>query len=166
MRKSLVSCALAVTAAVGAAGCGGSSSGGAPAAKANPQADPKATVTAFIAALKSGDIGSVCNYVQMPSGVSGSCPDLLGQALAGRGAFSGNAAVGNDAVSGNEALVVTTGSFSAFGTAVKNSDPNAGLPSGGTSFAAAYSAAQADPKSPDVCLLKVGSDWFVSPSTG
>ncbi|HWC35428.1 MAG TPA: hypothetical protein VG650_11460 [Mycobacteriales bacterium] len=161
MRKLMVCCALAATAG-GLAACGGSSSGGAP---ANPQSDPKTTASAFIAALKTGDIAKICTYVSIPS-KAGSCPDLLGQALAGRGAFSGDAAVGNDAVSGNEALVVTTGSFSVLGSSVSNSDPNAGLPSGGTSFAAAYSAAQQDSSSPDLAMVKVGSDWFVSPGTG
>lgn len=163
MRRTLVCCALAATAA-GIAGCSssGSSGGG---GSTNPQSDPKSTVTAFIAALKIGDVGTVCTYVQIPA-QQGSCPDLLGQALAGRGAFSGDATVANDVISGDKAIVVTTGNFSVFGTSVSNTDPSAGLPSGSTSFDAAYSAALADPKSPDLCLVKTGDSWFITPSSG
>mgnify|MGYP001602860865 CR=1 FL=1 len=156
MRKTLICCALAVTAAVGVAGCGGSSSGGAP---ANPQSDPKTTATAFIAALKSGDVNEVCKYVQVPPS-QGTCADGLGPALQ-QDPFSGDATVVNDAVSGDKALVVTTGTFSVLGVSISNTDSNAGLPSGGSSFDDAYAAAQGNPKSPDLALVKVGDNWMI-----
>jgi hypothetical protein len=161
MRRLLACCVLAAAAA-GVAGCGGGSSGGG--APANPQSDPKTTAAAFIAALKTGDVSTVCKYVKFPSTVTGSCPDLIGQAMLG--GFTGTATVGNDAISGDRALVSTTGTFSVIGQRVSNTDPNAGLPSGSTTFAQAFATAQGSASSPDLTLVRVNGLWYFQPGTG
>lgn len=149
MRKFVTTAALAVAVA-GVAGCGGGGS----------QDSPTDTAKAFLAAVKTNNATNICKYIHVSNTSSGGCVDLLSQALAG-GKFSGSASVGNAATSGNEALVVTVGTFSFAGQSLSNSDPNAGLPSNGESFAQAYAAAGDNPKSPDLTLQKFGDKWYV-----
>jgi hypothetical protein len=159
MRTNRIGSSLIVIAALAAAaGCGGGSSGGG--SSSSPEGQAKAAASSFISALKAKNATDACKFISFPSDAGVTCAAGMAQLFAA-GGLTGNPTVANAVVSGTQALVVTTGKFCLAGTCISNSDSSAGLPSGGTSFSAAYSAAASNDKSPDLSLVKTGSQWLV-----
>lgn len=159
MKPSGIGSAFVVTAALAAlTGCGGGSGG-----SSSAEAAAKASATSFIAALRTKNAANICKYVSIPANASVTCVDGITQELHA-GGLTGNPTVATAVVSGNHALVVATGKFCLAATCISNTDPNADLPTGGTTFDQAYAAVQKDPKSPDLNLVKSGSTWLVAVS--
>jgi len=158
-RLALVVSALALT-----AGC---TSGGALGGGVSPgHGSPKAAADGFFAGLEnSGSASTACSYL-IPSQQQG-CQQVLSEAhLRVTGSFS----FGNQVINGNEAIVVLTGNACVTADAdattssecTGNSDPNTGLPSGGVSFADAYSTALGASSFASIACVKVNGQWYVN----
>lgn len=156
MRRLTLASGCAALALVSVAGCGGGSSGTSPSTSS-----PKGAVAGWMAAYKAKNAADFCKYSYLGS-QQAQCTSHVGQ-LFSQLPLTGTYALGNSTTSGTEALVALTGTFS-FGTHhLHNTDDNAGLPSGSTTFAQAYGrvldSADAIPTLP---VVEHGSTWQVN----
>jgi hypothetical protein len=162
MYKTMTVAALGAAAALSLAACGGSNGSTSSGGSTNPLGTPKSAATAYLASLSSNDAATICKYVHVSNTSDGGCVDLLSQGLASKaGDFSGTISAGNSAQQGTQAIVVAVGNAKFLDTPINNTDPNAGLPSGSTTFAQAYQAA-AQPSAPDIQMIEVSGSWYAN----
>lgn len=155
-RRQLRSAAgLAGMALVTVTACGGGSGAS--------NSSPKGAVIGLLQGFKDKKAAEVCKYTYAgPSVTTQQCITQVAAALK-TGSFTGSYKIGNVSVSGDKALVAVTGKFSFLGQTIDNSDPNAGLPSGSTTFTDAYGQAnESSDNSPTVPLVKINGKWLVN----
>jgi hypothetical protein len=143
--------------AMAATGCGAHLTGSKP--PPGHQA-PANAMAGFIGNMLGDRPEAACRY-EVPS-LSGICA----LALAAEGRASGGWSIGDTATSGNRAIVdVEYANACMVGTCISNSNPAAGLPGSGLSFAAAFKQAR-QAQGFTLACLRVGGNWYVDTVQG
>ena len=153
MNKTPLWAALAAAGALTLASCGnGGSSGSTP---APGHGSPQAAVMGLIRGLAAHDTNAACGYfvpaeqslcrgTQLPS-------------------TTGSVTIGHTAVSGDKALVVVMSpKYCIQNQCLSNTNPSKGLPTGATTFDAAYSATQNNQSDPTTPCQRVNGKWYVA----
>lgn len=123
---------------------------------------PSGAVAGFLNASAAGQLAAACAFVTPPE--QPVCPDLLAQApVTVQGAA---VRIGNTDINGSQALVVPLGTVCLSGGCLTNTDPNAGLPAAGTSFADAYARGAGSANDPDIDCVLVAGSWYVDLGPG